>query len=392
MKYGILGVICIVTLLLNTTFAQQQVELTPGYYVVAASYAKSKEQIAQSYVDALQRKGINAHYGFNSGKGMYFVYLEYFDNLKSSLGYMQKAREQEEFKGAWVRVVPGVVTNPPITVSESAPSLIERSDSEKSEPVYVEEYEITENEPFVQYAKMTLGNTEVFLSLYYPKTNRIVDATIEVTDTERERSIQRVPGNTYLILPDPKSSSSQLQLTCDAFGYKKVQREINYASPLQDTSKSYIDLMGTTLVVHFEMERLMKGDVSILNGVTFFNDAAIMRPDSKGELQNLLELLQESPTTKVKLHGHTNGNYRGKIITASSNANLFTLDGAIHSLGSAKDLSLHRANAIKAYLVANGIAADRIEVKGWGGKKPLYNKLSANAIKNVRVEVEITEG
>jgi outer membrane protein OmpA-like peptidoglycan-associated protein len=46
---------------------------------------------------------------------------------------------------------------------------------------------------------------------------------------------------------------------------------------------------------------------------------------------------------------------------------------------------------IKEYLVSNGIAADRIEVKAWGGKRPLYDKHSPNARQNVRVEVEINE-
>ncbi len=56
---------------------------------------------------------------------------------------------------------------------------------------------------------------------------------------------------------------------------------------------------------------------------------------------------------------------------------------------SAKDLSYNRAEVIKEYLVANGIAADRVEIKAWGGKRPIYDKRSANAKKNVRVEVEI---
>jgi outer membrane protein OmpA-like peptidoglycan-associated protein len=40
-------------------------------------------------------------------------------------------------------------------------------------------------------------------------------------------------------------------------------------------------------------------------------------------------------------------------------------------------------------LIENGIAADRIEIKAWGGKKPLFDKHSVNAKRNVRVEVEI---
>jgi outer membrane protein OmpA-like peptidoglycan-associated protein len=44
---------------------------------------------------------------------------------------------------------------------------------------------------------------------------------------------------------------------------------------------------------------------------------------------------------------------------------------------------------IRDYLIDSGIDASRMEVKAWGGKRPLYNKNSVNAKRNVRVEVEI---
>jgi outer membrane protein OmpA-like peptidoglycan-associated protein len=91
----------------------------------------------------------------------------------------------------------------------------------------------------------------------------------------------------------------------------------------------------------------------------------------------------------VRLHGHTNGNYHGRILKVGESKNFFSLDGSVNAVGTAKDLSYERAEVIKDYLVANGINADRIEVKAWGGKKPLFDRHGANAKKNVRVEVEI---
>ena len=58
-------------------------------------------------------------------------------------------------------------------------------------------------------------------------------------------------------------------------------------------------------------------------------------------------------------------------------------------MGSAKELSESRAQVIKDYLVANGIDAARMEVKAWGGKRPIFDKKGANAKKNIRVEVEV---
>jgi outer membrane protein OmpA-like peptidoglycan-associated protein len=92
---------------------------------------------------------------------------------------------------------------------------------------------------------------------------------------------------------------------------------------------------------------------------------------------------------RIRLHGHTNGNYHGRIITRGDDKSLFTLEGAKNTIGTAKDLSRLRAEIIKEFLVENGIAAERIEVKAWGGKRPLFDRHSVNAKRNVRVEVEI---
>jgi outer membrane protein OmpA-like peptidoglycan-associated protein len=60
-------------------------------------------------------------------------------------------------------------------------------------------------------------------------------------------------------------------------------------------------------------------------------------------------------------------------------------------MGSAKKLSGERAEVIREYLVANGVPAKRMEVKAWGGKRPLHDKHATRAQENVRVEIEILE-
>jgi outer membrane protein OmpA-like peptidoglycan-associated protein len=397
--------------LLSTAFlVTQSKELTPGYYVVVAAYAPSRESAAIRYVEELRQQGTSAEYGYNTSKKLYFVYLKYFTSLKESLLYMTATRKQGKFKDAWVRVVPGYIpalqkTPPPAEVKpiEAVPA----NGNEQHQPdnnnnntitpvgtpdsTAADTIEVTDNPPIIQYNPMTLGNTEVFLSLYNARNNRIVDGYVQVVDTERSRAITRVKGNEYLLLPDPKSKSGQLTLICEAFGYRKIQQEINYPLPLADTVKSYIDLMGTTLVVNFDLVRYHKGDIATLYNVYFFNDASVMRPESTYELNSLLQLLQENPRYRIRLHGHTNGNYHGKMITMGPDKNFFSLDGSKQGMGSAKDLSYNRASIIKDYLVSKGVADSRIELKAWGGKRPIYDKRGPNAQKNVRVEVEILE-
>jgi outer membrane protein OmpA-like peptidoglycan-associated protein len=409
-KYVILfGSLCYSSL----SFSQNSKELDPGYYVVVAAYAKSRENVAQNFVEVLRLKGLSPSYGFNSKRNLYFVYLNYFDNLKESLQDMKHTRSKGDFTDAWVRVVAGdigskgtVSSEPPAApssppapadvqnnvetqkVAESVPA---NSQTATTPSPSEEEIEVTENGPIKQYPVMTLGNTEVFLSLYNARNNRIVDGTVEVVDTDRARMMTKVKGNEYLLLPDPKSKSGQLTLICEAFGYRKIQQEINYPLPLADTVKPYIDLMGTTLVINFDLVRYHKGDIATLYNVYFYNDAALMLPESKFELGSLLQLMNENPNYRIRLHGHTNGSYTGKIFTVGQEKNFFSLDGAKQSMGSAKDLSRGRAEVIRDFLVSNGVNTSRMEIKAWGGKRPIYDKNSANAKKNVRVEVEILE-
>jgi outer membrane protein OmpA-like peptidoglycan-associated protein len=142
-------------------------------------------------------------------------------------------------------------------------------------------------------------------------------------------------------------------------------------------------------VINFDLVRYQKGDITTLYNVYFFNDAAVMLPESKFELNSLLQLMNENANYRIMLHGHTNGNYTGKILTVGSDKDFFTLEGARESLGTARELSRSRAEVIRDYLIDSGVDASRIEVKAWGGKRPLYNKNSVNAKRNVRVEVEI---
>ncbi|MEJ0034401.1 MAG: OmpA family protein [Bacteroidota bacterium] len=69
----------------------------------------------------------------------------------------------------------------------------------------------------------------------------------------------------------------------------------------------------------------------------------------------------------------------------------FTLTGAKEGNGSAKKLSQKRAEAIREYLAQQGVDPTRMLTKAWGGKKPIYDKLSTTAYANVRVEVEVID-
>ncbi|MBK7652654.1 MAG: OmpA family protein [Flammeovirgaceae bacterium] len=128
----------------------------------------------------------------------------------------------------------------------------------------------------------------------------------------------------------------------------------------------YMEWRDNHYVIKFDLVRLQKGDIETLYDVYFFNDAAVMLPDSKYELLRLLDFMNSNERYKIVLHGHTNGNAHGKIITMGPNHNFFELTtDDVEEPGSAKELSYQRALVIKEWLVSKGIAENRISIKAW---------------------------
>lgn len=88
-------------------------------------------------------------------------------------------------------------------------------------------------------------------------------------------------------------------------------------------------------------------------------------------LQAIVAILKEYPTAKFALEGHTDSD--GK-----DDANLV--------------LSQTRAEAVKSFLVENGIAADRLTSEGFGEAKPVAtNATKAGKAQNRRVEVKLVK-
>jgi outer membrane protein OmpA-like peptidoglycan-associated protein len=56
-----------------------------------------------------------------------------------------------------------------------------------------------------------------------------------------------------------------------------------------------------------------------------------------------------------------------------------------------KELSVARAESVKAYLIQQGIDASRISTKGEGGRVPLYPESGTLGQYNDRVEVEFVK-
>ena len=116
-----------------------------------------------------------------------------------------------------------------------------------------------------------------------------------------------------------------------------------------------------------------------------------MRPESRYEVNSLTDMMRDNSKYKIKIHGHTNGSSAGKIISTGESKDFFSLNGTKEGFGSAKKLSQERAEVMRDFMIAEGIDPKRMQIKAWGGKRPIHDKMSAHAQSNVRVEIEILE-
>lgn len=106
-----------------------------------------------------------------------------------------------------------------------------------------------------------------------------------------------------------------------------------------------------------------------LNNIFFGVNEYVLQPASKSELDRLVNLLQENPGLTLEISGHTD------------------------NVGKPADnltLSNNRAEAVKKYLVEKGIAATRLQAKGYGETQPVAdNNTEQGRAKNRRTEVKV---
>ncbi|HNP19164.1 MAG TPA: OmpA family protein [Fulvivirga sp.] len=360
-------------------------------YVVIGAFAFEKNAIKlANYAKTLN---IKADYQLHPTKDIFYVY-EIAENATAERDRILANFPQ--FYDVWVyRGILGRnqdINKPNVKISEGnkLPDVNKSNQVKKSKKT-------AENTLVNEDAESRLEKKENVYYLYLNTVNaknlKEVKGKVNIIDPVRAKQLQVAKSLELVEVKDPNNGSSQIKLATDMFGFREVQQNVNLKDPINDSTKSVIHMIGDSIIVDFAMQRFKKGDVLVMYNVYFFIDAAIMKPESIYELNSLLDMLKENNKLFVRIHGHTNGNSSGKIIHLDpEDKNFFSLN-AEHKegRGSAKKLSLYRAYTIQRWLIEQGISEDRMEIKGWGGKKMIYDKNDPQAFKNVRVEIEILE-
>ena len=121
-----------------------------------------------------------------------------------------------------------------------------------------------------------------------------------------------------------------------------------------------------TVALPNNADTLKVGSTFILHNIFFDYDKAILLQQSYNELHNLLTILNDHPTMKIEVCGHTDAH-------GSVEYNL--------------RLSENRARAVVDYLVSHGIDPHRLSFKGYGKSRPIdTNTTDEGRSRNRRVE------
>lgn len=113
-------------------------------------------------------------------------------------------------------------------------------------------------------------------------------------------------------------------------------------------------------------------EVKITQQIHFAYNKDVIKPESYPVLDAVTDVLTKNPAFKIEVQGHTD----------DKGSNSYNLD-----------LSNRRAHSVRKYLVAHGIAPERLDAHGYGEDLPLVpNDSDENRSLNRRVQFVRTEG
>jgi outer membrane protein OmpA-like peptidoglycan-associated protein len=191
-------------------------------------------------------------------------------------------------------------------------------------------------------------------------TKKSVEATIEITDNSTGKVIETFTTNSatgkFIIT---LTSGKNYGIAVKAEGYLFHSENFDIPKGSDD------NLVNKTI----ELKNIAIGSKIELRNIFFDIGKASLRPESNSELDRLLKLMQDVPSLKIEIGGHTDN-------TGSASLN--------------QKLSQDRAEAVVNYLKSKGVPASRMNSKGYGDSVPVAsNTTEAGRQQNRRTEFEI---
>jgi len=175
-----------------------------------------------------------------------------------------------------------------------------------------------------------------------------LQATVTVTDIETNRVVYAEPADYEdgsFLAPLPFGKTYALHVKQPGYLF------FSESYPLDDTARK-----NDAYKVQIELSRIQVGSTATLNNIFFEVDRYELLPQSRTDLDNLVEFLTLNKQTRIEISGHTDS-------TGSETHNMI--------------LSENRAKAVRDYLVQAGIAASRLNYRGYGAAQPIASNDTA---------------
>ena len=202
-------------------------------------------------------------------------------------------------------------------------------------------------------------------------TARMKEADRYIADAENKRNNLIIDARTreaQQARADALAMSQQAQLAAE---------RARLAEERASEAEAYANRMATRAqsleneVQNLSTQQTERGLVLTLGNILFEFDQAVIKPGSARTLERVAEFLNEYPDRKVMIEGFTDN-------TGSDGYN--------------EDLSDRRARAVKSKLVSSGVAAERVNTRGYGEQHPVAsNDSEAGRLQNRRVEIVIAD-
>ena len=190
-------------------------------------------------------------------------------------------------------------------------------------------------------------------------TKKGLPSSVELFDNQNNQALMKVQtderGEYFITLPTGKDYT----FTVNRKGYLFYSELYGLSTKEADSVyQKNIPLQPVTLNANF-----------VFNNILFKNNSYELPSSGLIELDKLLQVLNENPSIRIEISGHTD------------------------NLGKPEDnqtLSTNRAKAIVDYLTAKGIDTRRLIYKGYAATKPIVaNDSEAGRAKNRRTEFTV---
>ena len=191
-------------------------------------------------------------------------------------------------------------------------------------------------------------------------TGEPVGASIELVDNNKNKLVATFKSNSAsgkFLVSLPSGTNYGIAVKADGYLFHSENFDLPDTAAYQEVEKDIY------------LKKVQVGKSIVLKNIFFDVAKSTLRSESTAELNRLVALMNENPTIRIEIGGHTDN-------VGSDDYN--------------QKLSENRAKAVVDYLISNGINKSRLEWKGYGESTPLAsNDTPEGRQQNRRTEFKI---